>query len=75
MTPFNTTTHNTTKYIRISQAEQMTGLPSEVIKKLVKQGKVDGYKPTYKLYLVDFLSIVNYIESKKVKPITKGAIL
>jgi len=75
MTPFNTTTHNNTKYIRISQAEQMTGLPSEVIKKLVKQGKVDGYKPTYKLYLVDFLSIVNYIESKKVKPITKGAIL
>ena len=75
MTPFNTTTHNNTKFIRISQAEQMTGLPSDVIKKLVKQGKINGYKPTYKLYLVDLVSIVSYIESTQVKPITKGAIL
>lgn len=75
MTPFNTTTYNNTKYIRISQAEQETGLPSEVIKKLVKQGKIDGYKPTYKLYLISKESIISYIESTKILPITKGAIL
>ena len=75
MTQLNTTTNNNTEFIRLSQAVKMTGLPTEVIKGLIKQGKVEGFKPTYKLYLVRLNSIVNFIESTRIKPITKGAIL
>jgi len=75
MTQLNTSTNNITQYIRLSQAVDITGLPTDTIKKLIKSGKIDGYKPTYKMYLVRLKSLLMYIESTKIKPITKGALL
>ena len=75
MTPYSTNTDKNTLFIRISQATTITGLPSSVIKKLIHAGDIEGFKPTYKMYLVRLNSLLSFIESKKIKPSYKGAIL
>ena len=75
MTSLTTTTDKNTLFIRISQATTITGLPSSVIKKLIHAGDIEGFKPTYKMYLVRLNSLLSFIESKKIQPSTKGAIL
>lgn len=75
MTHLTTNTNKSTLFIRLSQAELITGLPPSVIKQLIRRGEVEGYKPTYKMYLVRLNSLLTFIESKKISPITKGAIL
>jgi hypothetical protein len=53
-------------YITLPKAEEMTGLTIRAIKKLIKEGKVVGSRPTYKTLLVKQESLISYIDSRQV---------
>jgi hypothetical protein len=53
-------------YITLPKAEEMTGLTVRSIKRLIKEGKVVGFRPTYKTLLVKQESLISYIDSRQV---------
>lgn len=57
---------NYSVYITLSKAEEMTGLTARSIKKLIKEGKVVGSRPTYKTLLVKQESLISYIDSRQI---------
>lgn len=55
-------------YINLTQAEEKTGLGRDQLKNLILSGNVQGSRISYKTYLVKLDSLMEYIESKSVKP-------
>ena len=61
--------HNNTNnrvYISLTDAEEMSGLNIRSIKRLIKDGKVIGSRPTYKTLLVKQESLLSYLDSRQV---------
>lgn len=61
--------HNNTNnrvYISLTDAEEMSGLNIRSIKRLIKDGKVIGCRPTYKTLLVKQESLLSYLDSRQV---------
>ena len=63
------------QFYTLSQASKVFSLPRETIKRMVQTGKIDGFKPTYKTYLVCYQSLMTYIKSTKVQPLNLGDVL
>ncbi len=61
------------QYINLSQAEKLTGLGREALKNLIIKGDVLGSRVSYKTYLIQYESLIEYIESKSVQPIRRVA--
>jgi len=53
-------------YLNLAKASEISGLPIRSIKKLIKEGKVVGSRPTYKTLLVKQESLLSYIDSRQV---------
>ena len=53
-------------YINLAKASEISGLPIRSIKKLIKEGKVIGSRPTYKTLLVKQERLLSYIDSRQV---------
>ncbi len=53
-------------YINLAKASEISGMTQRSIKKLIKEGKVVGARPTYKVLLVKQESLLSYIDSRQV---------
>tara|TARA_R100000458_G_C8170823_1_gene171391 strand:- start:76 stop:309 length:234 start_codon:yes stop_codon:yes gene_type:complete len=62
-------------YISLADAEHISGLKKRTIKKLIKEGKVVGSRPTYKTLLVKQESLLSYLDDRQVNNKTMRAML
>ena len=68
MIPPHTIITNEPLYINLKQAMNLTGLRRDQLKNLINNGDVLGSRVGYKTYLINWQSLIEYIENKQVKP-------